>query len=255
MIKQIGEGSTAHVFQAQHKPTQKFYTCKRYPNKYAEIAQREAHILRHMDNIHLPHFHNLYSDSNFLYLFIDYIDGSDLYEFFVHQLRATISSERELKHIARQMLLCINACHKMRIQHLDIKLENFIVTNSNPVELKLIDFGQGQFFFNKCRTPLYNLAGTPGYSAPEYRNSEFTHTSDIWSYGICIWILATGEKPFNIDRKTKCRNYTFPSKKHMRKINNMPPLLRDIFYAIFQAKPEDRITMDQLIHHNWFDYP
>jgi serine/threonine protein kinase len=251
-IEQIGEGSTSLVFKTQNISNYKFYTCKRFHKNKIEYAQREAHIIRRMNNKYLPKFHKLHMGKNFSYLFTDYIYGEDLFDFFTKNKHGIIKTEDDLRQIARQMLFCVNTCHKINIQHLDIKLENFIVTNYKPVQIKIIDFGHAHYFFNNYRTPLYFATGTKGYTAPEIRNSEYTSTSDIWSLGVCIWILATGKMPFLFDAKIKRYPNEFPTHKHMKKMKTMPPLLRDIFCSIFQSCPEKRITMAQLIRHKWF---
>lgn len=248
IIKQIGEGSTAKVFQTQNISNGKFYTCKRFPKNKTRYAQRESHILRHRDNKYMPQFHKLYIDKTFAYLFTNYIDGKDLCDVFSQQMRGNIKTEVELKRVAREMLFCLNACHERHIQHLDVKLENFIVTGQNPIQLKIIDFGHAHYFFNSKRITVCGAVGTEGYVAPEIINSEFNETSDIWSFGICIWRLATRTIPFQY------YDYTFPTREHSEKMEKMSTLLCSVFHSVFQICPEKRIKMSELMKHKWFDY-
>ena len=97
------------------------------------------------------------------------------------------------------------------------------------------------------------MVGTRGYLPPEIENDEFHKTSDVWSLGICIWMLFAGRKPFIYDKDKHTHDYAFPTAAHIEIMSEMSPLLRDFFTSIFHAKPEHRIVLSQLIRHKWLD--
>ena len=253
IVRSLGCGSYAEIFQTQYTINKKYYTCKRFPKGSIEMAERELHILRKINHLYFPKYHNYQQDRYFVYLFFDYIPGNDLFNTFTRQLKGDIGGEENLKKFARQMVFCARACELFNIQHLDIKLENFVVTNLDPPQLKLIDFGSAHYIFDDIRLSLYSMVGTLGYLPPEIENDEFHKTSDVWSLGICIWMLFAGRKPFIYDEDKHKHDYAFPTAAHIEIMSEMSPLLRDFFTSIFHAKPEHRIVLSQLIRHKWLD--
>jgi len=89
------------------------------------------------------------------------------------------------------MLLALKDVHDEDICHLDVKFENFIITCSNPIKVKIIDFG----FSKKEGLTINKNIGTIGYIAPEIINKkEYSKKSDIWSIGTCLLYYFTNEK-------------------------------------------------------------
>ena len=253
-VREIGYGSSANIYQTQYKINKKYYTCKRFPKNKIDIANRELHILRLINHSYFPKYHNFQIDRRYAYLFFDYIPGNDLFDIFTRQMKGDIGDEENLKKFIRPMIFCLRACELYNIQHLDIKLENFIVTELDPPQLRLIDFGHAHYIFNNDRClSLYSTVGTQGYLPPEAEKARFHKTSDIWSVGVCVWLLATGEKPFYYNIEEGCHNFTFPTAEHSELMKDMSPLLRDFFISIFRIEPERRIQLTQLIRHRWLD--
>ena len=83
---------------------------------------------------------------------------------------------------------------KESVVHRDIKLENIIVDDRNNI--KLIDFGFAVVSYPGQK--LTTCCGTPSYMPPEVcqRKEYCGYASDIWSFGIIIFVLLTGTFPF-----------------------------------------------------------
>lgn len=130
-------------------------------------------------------FNELYYRKGYYYLISNYNNEKDLHYY-------VIKKNKNLGTISTIILLmsnCIKDCHDNNIVHLDIKLENFIVMNKNPLKLQLIDFGFSQ---NKEYGKLKETLGTINYIAPEIIKSKtYSKASDIYSLGISIIYLIT----------------------------------------------------------------
>lgn len=93
------------------------------------------------------------------------------------------------------MLHALKFIHKERHQiHRDIKPENILINSYG--EVKLTDFGISKQLFetiNNCKS----VVGTIAYMSPERMNSEdYSYPSDIWSIGIVVYEMATGQHPY-----------------------------------------------------------
>ena len=92
----------------------------------------------------------------------------------------------------------------------DIKLQNFMFeTKSKGSPLKLIDFGLSKHFDES--ELMGRLVGTPYYIAPEVWKGRYDERCDIWSLGICAYILLMGAMPFDGVDLEDCRNHILKS--------------------------------------------
>ena len=97
-----------------------------------------------------------------------------------------------------QIIIAISHCHSKNIVHRDIKPENILLENNESGTdslIKIIDFGTSlQFDPNKN---LNQTIGTPYYIAPEVIKQTYDFKCDIWSCGVIMYILLSGNPPFN----------------------------------------------------------
>lgn len=99
----------------------------------------------------------------------------------------------------RQVTSGIFYMHKNCVCHRDLKLENFLVRDKasdlDSLNIKIIDFGLARGF--TPGVPLQTKAGTPFYVAPQVLTGRgYDHSCDIWSVGVCTYVLLCGYPPF-----------------------------------------------------------
>jgi len=98
-----------------------------------------------------------------------------------------------------------------------LKPDNILYLNKNPDSpIKLIDFGISTHI--KKDEKLTKFTGTPYYIAPEVLKKDYSFESDVWSCGVIMFILLSGDPPFNgrnnreIFQKIKIGIYSFKNK-------------------------------------------
>jgi serine/threonine protein kinase len=132
---------------------------------------------------------------------MEYVEGETLKEYLDRKGKLT---DAEIKDIFSQMLDAVGYVHEQKLVHRDIKPSNFMLDKSGRV--KLMDFGIAKNTdvdaAEYTQTGTGMQMGTPMYMSPEQitETKSVTPQSDIYSLGVVLWQLVTGQKPY--DTKT-----------------------------------------------------
>jgi calcium-dependent protein kinase len=103
-------------------------------------------------------------------------------------------SERDAARVMRQILQAVADCHVHGIIHRDLKPENFLYVDASENSLlKLTDFGLSEFFSLQSNKAFNDIAGSAFYVAPEVLRRKYGPSADLWSCGVIMYILVTGE--------------------------------------------------------------
>lgn len=106
-------------------------------------------------------------------------------------------SERDASVVMRQILQAVADCHTNGVIHRDLKPENFLYAGKeSDAQLKVTDFGLSDFFDAAKQRSFDDVAGSAYYVAPEVLRRKYGPMADLWSCGVMMYILLTGEVPF-----------------------------------------------------------
>lgn len=106
-------------------------------------------------------------------------------------------SEKDASVVMRQILQAVADCHTNGVIHRDLKPENFLYAAPDPdAPLKVTDFGLSDFFDAAKQKFFDDVAGSAYYVAPEVLRRKYGPIADLWSCGVMMYILLTGEVPF-----------------------------------------------------------
>ena len=103
-----------------------------------DLMMNELSVLETVSHPNIMRIIELLHDDGYYFIVSEYMKHGELYEFIVE--RGTIS-EKEVKHIVRQLYMAINYLHQNNTVHRDIKPENILISNKKTMEIKLTDFG------------------------------------------------------------------------------------------------------------------
>jgi len=197
----------------------------------------------------LNYFEDLTLDCSFLV--VKRIEGQDLFGT-LEQRRFKPFEEGEVKDIARQLLDILEGVHSLGIAHLDIKLENVMLTPSTK-KVTLIDFGLCEIASPSERVSSW--VGSQDYASPEI----LTHKpfdpfiSDIYSFGILLFTLLFGQLPFSFQNKSnnlilfkEQPQISWPSS------SEVSAQAKNLISRMLENCPEDRITLANMRGHPLF---
>jgi len=165
---------------------------------------------------------------NFLYFIMEYIEGKTLKQWMKENPSPDI---HEVTELANNIIAGLRAFHRMEMLHRDLKPENIMLTNNGKI--KIIDFGSVKIAgVQEISTPVerLELLGTKNYTAPEYLlGMQGSNRSDIFSLGVLIYQMLTGELPYGdqLTRKINWRTLNKIKYTSAIKYNPMIPLWLD----------------------------
>merc|ERR1711900_11760 len=130
-------------------------------------------------------------------MYLEYVSGGTL-ESRIHELGKLDTTLVSL--YTKQMLKGLVFMHNNQVIHRDLKPANVLISVSGKV--KLADFGTAFDLSALTHTVQQTLCGTPAFIAPEVvRKDKHTTATDIWSMGVIVYNMVTGDIPFVADDK------------------------------------------------------
>jgi serine/threonine protein kinase len=193
----------------------------------AMAFHREADMLAKLDNQHVPHVCDNFSEQNRHYLVMEYVQGITLEEKLA--LSGGKLAEDAVTDIGLQTSEALEYLHGLRppIVYRDLKPSNMMVTPAGMV--KLVDFGIARYF-----QPLKTATaiGTQGYAAPEQYRGKAEIRSDLYALGATMHHLLSGRDP------AMEPPFSFPPIEQLLPKSN--PLLAKLINDALAYKLEDR---------------
>eukprot|EP00039_Didymoeca_costata_P000503 m.45877 g.45877 ORF g.45877 m.45877 type:complete len:531 (+) comp10305_c0_seq1:89-1681(+) len=198
----VGQGGTASVYKIVHKKTGTPYALKvlnlmRVSDKAKrEMLLREIPIMKSLDHPNVIKIVEVFRKLNTVYIVMELCSGGELFDKLYDQEGCRFD-EAETRHLVTKMLQALRYLHANNLVHRDLKLENFIFTSKSiDADIKLIDFGFSKEYL-EGDTKMNELVGTCYYVAPEVLGRSYTNASDLWSLGVIVFMMVTGEAPFD----------------------------------------------------------
>ena len=258
IICQLGKGSYGKVYEVKNKTTGEIRACKQLSKSNISNLkkfQREIQILIKTDHPNIIKLFEIFEDDRFIYLIMEKCNGGELFDRIIDHIQSkNMYTEKDAAKLFQQIMSAIVYCHDNGIAHRDLKPENLLYINkgseiNNPI--KVIDFGLSRNFEEQSK--MNTKVGTAYYVAPEVLNGKYNEKCDVWSAGVILYILLTGEPPFNgpndnvIYNKIKKMHF-FPNKSFDKISKEAMDLIQKCI-----CPEENRLTAQEVLNHPWFN--
>uniref|UniRef100_A0A8C2J047 Serine/threonine-protein kinase PLK3 n=1 Tax=Cyprinus carpio TaxID=7962 RepID=A0A8C2J047_CYPCA len=247
----ICKGGFARCYEMTDLANNKMYAVKVIPqSRVSKPHQREKitneiELHKSLQHKHVVKFSHHFEDQDNIYIFLELCSRKSLAH--IWKARHTLT-DPEVRYYLKQIISALKYLHNKGILHRDLKLGNFFV-NEN-MDLRLGDFGLAAKL-ETVEQRKKTICGTPNYLAPEVLNRQGHGTeSDVWSLGCVMYTLLCGNPPFEtLDLKEtyKCIKevrYSLPQ--------SLTPSAQKLISAVLQKDPSDRLTLDQILAHEYF---
>jgi serine/threonine protein kinase len=201
IIEELGKGGMGRVYKVHDTEIKEKVALKLLKPEIAtdentiERFRNEIKLARKIVHKNVGRMFDLGKEKESYYITMEYVPGQDLRGLIRQSGRLTIETAIS---IAAQVCEGLAEAHKLGIIHRDLKPGNIMVDNDGNV--RIMDFGIARSIESKGITGAGVIMGTPEYMSPEQvEGREVDQRSDVYSLGIILYEMITGQVPFEGD--------------------------------------------------------
>ena len=244
IIKTIGEGGMANVYLAYDTILDRNVAVKvlrgdlATDEKFVRRFQREALSASSLSHPNIVEVYDVGEDNGSYYIVMEYIEGKQLKQLLKKRGKLTLN---EVVDIMSQVTDGMSAAHDSYIIHRDIKPQNIMILENGLI--KITDFGIAMALNSTQLTQTNSVMGSVHYLPPEQASGKgATIQSDVYSMGILMYELLTGELPFRGDNAVEIalKQIKEPVPSIREKIESIPQSIENIILKATAKNPKNR---------------
>jgi serine/threonine-protein kinase len=243
ILRRLGSGGMANVYLAEDGELGRRVAIKILNDRYAgddlfvERFRREAKSAAALSHPNIVSIYDRGEAEGTYYIAMEVIEGRSLKE--VIRASGRLRPAQAVAY-ARQMLAALRFAHRGGIIHRDIKPHNILVGAEE--RLKVTDFGIARAGASQM-TETGSIMGTAQYLSPEQaRGAEVSAASDLYSVGIVLYEMLTGDVPFTGDSAVEIamKHLNEPPRPPSQRTPGIPPDLDRVVLRALAKDPRDR---------------
>jgi eukaryotic-like serine/threonine-protein kinase len=197
ILEKLGEGGMGVVYKAEDTKLKRTVALKFLPKGLEAHEPERARFLQEaqaasaLNHPNICSIHTIEEYDGQQFIDMELVDGKNLSGL----LKEKELSLKDMLNIAIQICEGLNSAHKKGVVHRDIKPDNIMLTDDGIV--KIMDFGLAKLKGTSKLTKTQSTLGTLAYMSPEQaRGEEVDQRSDIFSFGVVLYEMVTGRRPF-----------------------------------------------------------
>ena len=243
IVEKIGSGGMGDVYLAEDTQLGRKVALKFLPTRYLGDEglkarfTREAQATATLKHPNIVTIHEVSEYGGRPYLVMEYIERATLKNF----VRDKAFSTEEILDLVIQICQGLAKAHSSGITHRDIKPSNIVIdADGRP---KIVDFGLATIRGTERLTRDGSTLGTVGYMSPEQiQNKDTDRRSDIFSLGVVLYELISGQAPFKGDSEAATLNsvLTATPEPLARFKSDIPEKLQEIMEKVLEKSPGER---------------
>lgn len=255
IVKSIGEGGMANVYLAEDKILERKVAVKvlrgdlSADDKFIRRFEREAQSVSNLSHPNIVEVYDVGVEDNNHYIVMEYIEGKTLKQLLKKRETLTLT---EVIDIMTQLTDGIAHAHESYIVHRDIKPQNVMIEDNGLI--KITDFGIAMALNATQLTQTNSVMGSVHYLPPEQASGKgATIKSDIYSLGILMYELLTGNVPFKGDNAVEIALKHMKDKiPSIRKQNPaIPQSVENILLKAAAKNPRNRYESAKDMHEDF----
>jgi len=221
ILEKLGEGGMGVVYKAHDTKLKRDVAIKFLPRRISANGEErerfkiEAQAAAALNHPNIATIHAIEESNDEMFIVMEYIEGQELKDI-ISQIppgpplgrggtdspptlqnadRGGFIPTNTIIHHATQIAGGLQAAHEKGVIHRDIKSSNIMITEKG--QIKIMDFGLAKVRGSDQVTKVGTTVGTVAYMSPEQARAEkVDHQSDIWSFGVVLYEMLTGQVPF-----------------------------------------------------------
>ncbi len=243
IIEKLGEGGMGVVYKAEDLKLDRYVALKFLPahlSSSEEDKQRFIHEAKAASALEHPNIMTIYEIDEVeeqTFIAMEYVEGETLKD----KVEKGPLKTKELLNCAIAVADGLNAAHETDIVHRDIKSENIMISKTGLV--KIMDFGLAKRKGVTRVTKEGSTLGTLAYMSPEQAEGlEVDRRSDLYSFGVVMYEMATGQLPFKAEHDAAIL-YAIVNEAPLpvSTLNpNVPKKLEEFIHKALEKEVEDR---------------
>ena len=245
IIKKIGDGGMAFVYQAKDKLLNRIVAVKVLRPEFVDDKdflakfKREAEAVANITHPNIVNVYDVGQEGKVHYIVMEYVDGQNLKEIIKNE---GVLDEYTALDITKQIAQALSAAHKKGVIHRDIKPHNILISNEDR-QVKVADFGIAKAVSNSTITNIGSIIGSVHYFSPEQAKGQpVANNADLYSLGIVLYEMLIGRVPFRGDSPISIalQHINEEIKFTQEEKTKIPHSIRTLISKMTEKSPEDR---------------
>ena len=251
LLERVGGGGMADVYKAQDRLLDRPVAVKilhaqfQSDEEFIEKFHREAQAAARLSHPNIVNIYDVGASGDDHYIVMEYVPGRTLKELI--QQRGHLAPEEALT-ITGEIAEALAHAHANGLVHCDIKPHNILMMNGQTA--KVADFGIARAVTESTMTYSGNVIGSVHYFSPEQaKGTMITPKSDVYSLGVVLYEMLTGELPFTGENPVAiAMKHLQDEPTPVRRIDpDIPPVVEALVSRMMAKDPAMRPSSDEVV--------